>query len=93
MGGPMMSDARTKLRVIEGGPPRQDPVARLHRFQGEHPEVQFTSPNMGRYGRFLAIIPAGTIPGESREVTLSSLDLGGLMDKLDDLFAPSAGTG
>jgi hypothetical protein len=29
---------------------------------------------------------AWTIPGESREITLSSLDIEGLMDQLDDLF-------
>jgi len=92
MSGSATSGPRPHMRVIECGPTsRQDSVARLHRFQGEHPEVLFTSPNTGRYGQFMAVIPAGTIPGESREITVKSLDLGGLMDQLDDLFAPPPG--
>lgn len=59
---------------------------RLHRFQGEHPDVQFTSPVMGRYGQYTALVPPDTIPGESREITVTSPDLCGLMDELDDLF-------
>jgi hypothetical protein len=79
------------LRVIEGGlPPRRDSVARLHQFQGEHPEVEFTSPTAGRYGQFTALIPPETIPGESREIMAKSADLCGLMDQLDDLFGPAA---
>ena len=79
------------LRVIEGGlPPRRDSVARLHQFQGEHPEVQFTSPTAGRYGQFTALIPAETIPGENREIMAKSADLCGLMDQLGDLFGPAA---
>ena len=83
--------APTWLRVIDGGlPPRRDSVARLHQFQGEHPEVQFTSPTAGRYGRFTALIPPETIPGENREIMAKSADLCGLMDQLDDLFGPAA---
>ena len=54
-----------ELRVIDGG--GRDSVARLHRFQGDHPEVMFTSPTMGRYGQYTALVPPGTIPGEGRE--------------------------
>ena len=61
-------------------------VTKLHRFQGEHPEVVFTSPVMGRYGQYTALVPPGAIPGESREITVTSPDLCGLMDELDDLF-------
>jgi hypothetical protein len=79
------------LRVIDGAlSPRNDPVARLHRFQGEHPEVEFTAPHWGGQGRYIARIPAGTIPGETREVIVSSPDLTGLMDQLDDHMAPQA---
>jgi len=78
--------------VIDGGlSPRRDSVARLHRFQGEHPEVQFIAPHMGGHGRFVAHVPAGTIPGEPREVTFHSLDLAGLMDQLDEVFPPDGG--
>ncbi len=63
-------------------------MARLHRFQGEHPEVGFTAPHWGGQGRYIARIAAGTIPGESREVTVSSADLAGLMDQLDDYLPP-----
>jgi hypothetical protein len=56
-------------------------VIRLHRFQGDHPDVQFTSPVMGRYGQYTALIPPETIPGESREITVKSPDLCGLMDQ------------
>jgi hypothetical protein len=66
--------------------PRRDSVVRLHRFQGEHPEVQFTSPTVGRYGQYTALIPPGTVVGETREITVTSPDLCGLMDQLDDLF-------
>lgn len=76
-----------QLRVIEGGlSPRRDSVARLHQFQGEHPDVQFTSPVIGRYGQYTALVPPGAILGESREITIKSPDLCGLMDQLDDLF-------
>jgi hypothetical protein len=66
--------------------PRRDSVARLHRFQGDHPEVQFTSPTMGPYSQYTALIPAKTIPGENREIIVKSPDLCGLVDQLDDLF-------
>jgi hypothetical protein len=79
------------LRAIEGGlSPRRDSVARLHRFQGEHPEVQFISPTVGRYGQYVALIPPGVIQGESREIIVKSPDLCGLMDELDDLFDNSS---
>jgi len=78
--------ARGVLRVIDGGMVRNDPVARLHQFQGEHPEVQFTAPRTGGRGRYLALIPPGTIPGESREITVTAIDLTGLMDELADKF-------
>jgi hypothetical protein len=41
---------------------------------------------MGRYGQYTALVPPGTISGESREITVTSPDLCGLMDELDDLF-------
>jgi hypothetical protein len=72
--------------IDDGLSPRRDSVTRLHQFQGEHPDVQFTSPIIGRYGQYIALIPAGTIPGEQREITVKSPDLCGLMDQLDDLF-------
>ena len=53
--------------------------------------MQFTSPTMGRYGQYVALIPPGAIPGEAREITVKSPDLCGLMDQLDDLFG-SPGT-
>lgn len=59
--------------------------------QGEHPDVHFASPVMGRYGQYTALVPPGAIPGEAREVTVRSPDLCGLMDELDDLFG-SPGT-
>lgn len=42
---------------------------------------------MGRYGQYTALIPPGVIAGELREITVTSPDLCGLMDELDDLFA------
>jgi len=79
--------ARGGLRIIDGAmSPRNDPVARLHRFQGKHPEVEFTAPHMGGRGRFIAVVPAGSVPGDAREVTVSSLDLAGLMDQLHDIY-------
>lgn len=75
------------LWAIDSGlSPRRNSVVRLHRFQGEHPEVQFTAPTVGRYGQYTALIPPGTIVGETREITVASPDLCGLMDQLDDLF-------
>jgi hypothetical protein len=65
-------------------------VARLHRFQGDHTEVQFTSPAMRPYGPYTALIPEETIPGENREIMVKSPDLCGLMDQLDDLFTVPA---
>jgi hypothetical protein len=72
--------------VIGGLSPWGSAVIRLHQFQGEHPDVQFTSPVMGRYRQYTALVPSGAIPGESREITVMSPDLCGLMDELDDLF-------
>ena len=83
----MSGCAAGHLRVIDGG--RRDSVARLHQFQGDHPEVAFTSPTVGPYSPYTALIPPQTIPGEVREITVKSPDLRGLMDQLDDLFTPS----
>lgn len=81
------------LRGAAGGmAPWGSAVTRLHRFQDEHPEVQFRSPVMGRYGQYTALVPSGAIPGESREITVANPDLCGLMDELDDLFG-SQGAG
>jgi len=77
-----------ELRVLEGGALRTDSVGRLHKFQGEHPEVMFTAPHMGGRGRYLARILAGTLARDPREITVTSADLTGLMDQLDDLFGP-----
>ena len=88
-----MNGNRAPLQAVRGGlSPWGSAVTRLHRFQGEHPDVQFTSPVMGRYGQYTALVPPGAIPGEPREITVTSLDLYGLMDELDDLFS-SPGTG
>ncbi len=85
-----MNGDRTSLRAVTGGlSPWGSAVTRLHRFQGEHPDVQFTSPVMGRYGQYTALVLPGAIPGESREITVTSPDLCGLMDQLDDLFDSS----
>ena len=48
--------------------------------------MRFTAPHMGGQGRYIAVIPAGAIPGEPREVTITSAGLTGLMDQLDDLL-------
>jgi len=82
---------RGGLRVVEGGHYSMNAVNRLHRFQGEHPEVQFLAPHIGGHGRYIANIPAGTLPHDAREITLSSADLTGLMDQLDDLLPPRTG--
>jgi hypothetical protein len=79
---------RGGLRAVDSGMARNDPVARLHRFQGEHPEVQFTAPHMGGRGRYVAVVPAGAVPGDPREITVSSLDLAGLMDQLEENWPP-----
>jgi hypothetical protein len=83
--------AGARERVIDGGTARNDPVARLHRFQGEHPEVQFTAPHLGGRGRYVAVVPPGSVPGDPREITVNSLDLAGLMDQLEEIYPP-AGT-
>jgi len=83
--------ASSGLRVIDSGAVLNDSVKRLHRFQGEHTEVRFTAPHMGGHGRYIAVIPVGTIPGESREITVTSLDLTCLMDQLDDLLPSGHG--
>jgi hypothetical protein len=41
----------------------------------------------GGRDRYIARIPAGMVPGDPREFTLTSADLTGLMDQLDDLFS------
>jgi hypothetical protein len=81
------------LRGAAGGmSPWGNAVTRLHQFQGEHPEVQFRSPVMGRFGQYTALVPPRAIPGESREITVKSPDLRGLMDELDALFgSPETG--
>jgi hypothetical protein len=52
--------------------------------------VQFTSPVMGRYGQYTALIPPGAIQGESREIAVRNPALCGLMDELDHLFGSPA---
>lgn len=84
----MNGDRRPSQAVTGGLSPWGSAVTRLHRFQGEYPDVQVSSPVMGRYGQYTALIPPGAIPGESREITVTSPDLCGLMDELDDLFRP-----
>lgn len=82
-----MTSPQRPLRAIDGGLSAcRDSVVRLHQFQGEHSDVQFTSPVMGRHGQYTALIPPGAIPGEPREIIVKSPDLCGLMDQLDDLF-------
>ena len=82
-----MTFPQEPIRAINDGlSTRRDSVIRLHQFQGNHPDVQFASPVMGRYGQYTALIPPSTIPGEPREIIVKSPDLCGLMDQLDDLF-------
>jgi hypothetical protein len=78
--------SRSGLRVVEGGSLPMNAVERLHKFQAEQPTVKFNAPHMGGHGRYAATIPAGTIPGDPREITATCADLTGLMDQLDDLF-------
>ncbi len=87
----MSGAGRPGLRGIDGGMSRNDPVARLHRFQGEHPEVVFTAPHMGGRGRYIAVVPPGSIPSEPREITKGSLDLAGLMDQLEQIYPGEPG--
>jgi hypothetical protein len=92
MRGMMTAEQRRRaspLRVLDGGQLlRRDAVDRLHQFQAEHPEVRFTAPHLGGHGRHIAVVPPGSAPGEAREVTVSSLDLAGLMDRLDEIYPP-----
>jgi hypothetical protein len=82
-----VSEDRVSWQAVKGGSsPGGSAVIRLHGFQGEHPDVFFTSPVMGRYGQYTALVPPGTVPGETREIIVTSPDLCGLMDELDDLF-------
>lgn len=50
-----------QLRLIQGGLSAVDAVERLHRFQGDHPDVEFTSPRDG-LSRFVAVILPGHDP-------------------------------
>jgi hypothetical protein len=84
-------DAAPRRAAAGGMSPWGSAVTRLHQFQGEHPDVQVSSPVMGRYGQYTALVPPGAIPGEPREITVTNPDLWGLMDELDDLFG-SQGT-
>jgi len=89
--GQAAAGAHERLQVVDSDMShRRDSVARLHRFQGDHTEVQFTSPTMGPYSQYTALIPPETIPGENREIIVKSPDLCGLMDQLDDLFTAPA---
>ena len=77
-----------RLELVNGSLSQADPVKRLHRFQVGHPEVQVIAPSWGGPGRYVASIPAGAIPGENCEVVVSSPDLAGLMDQLEDYLPP-----
>lgn len=79
---------RPVLELVNGSLSQADPVERLHRFQGWHPDIQVIAPSWGGPGRYVASIPAGAIPGENREVVVSSPDLAGLMDQLEDYLPP-----
>jgi hypothetical protein len=86
--GRAAAGARGALRAIDSGARSTNAVDRLYRFQGQYPEVGFTAPHMGGKGRYIARIPAGTLSRDPRELTLTSADLTGLMDQLDDLLPP-----
>jgi hypothetical protein len=86
MTGRRTGDAPTRLTVIDSDtPPDVDPVIRLNQFRAEQPEVNIIQ---GPF-RCVAEIPAGTLPGDGREVVTGSADLCGLMDNLDRLFRPA----
>jgi len=65
--GRAAAGAHGRLGIVDSDVlPRRDSVARLHRFKGDHTEVQSTSPPaMGPYGQYTALIPAETIPGRT----------------------------
>ncbi len=85
------SGARPRLEVVNGSRSQADPVRRLHRFQAEYPQVKIIAPQWGGPGRYVAQIPADTIPGDPREAVVSSPDLAGLMDQLDDCLPSRRG--
>jgi hypothetical protein len=86
MTGRRTGDAPTRLTAIDSDtPPDVDPVVRLNQFRAEQPRVNVI---LGPY-RCVAEIPAGTLPGDDREVVTGSADLRGLMDNLDRLFRPA----
>ena len=65
------------LAVVSAGCRRQAaPVS------GRVSNIQFTSPVVGRYGLYIAVVALGMVAGESREITIASPDLCGRMGEL-----------
>ena len=79
-----MSD-RPYLILVGGG--RLDAVERRHLFERAHPEV--ASPPATTTGRWRAIVPLGSVPGQPDTTTIGSYELAGLMDQLDEIYPPS----
>jgi hypothetical protein len=48
--------------------------------------VEFTAPQLGGRRHYIPVVPAGSVPGDPREVTASAIDLDSLMDQLDDIY-------
>ncbi len=82
------------LRLTGGGRDAGgSPVERLAAFLADHPDVRVIAPYPAGHGRWIAILPAGAVPGERREHVVESLDLAGLMDQLDIIYPPGTTKG
>ena len=72
----MSEPTEPRLRAVPGD--KQDQVPRKWRFQAAYPDV-----DIALRLRWLAIIPAGTIPGEDREQVIVRYHLSELLDELE----------
>ena len=81
-------NGRLDLALVSGGKP--GPLERRKLFEHAHPDVAIVPPGTMN-DPWRAIVRAGTIPGNPTATTLSSWQLAGLMDQLDEIYALDGG--
>lgn len=63
-----------------------DCVVRREQFEQAHPEVTIVPPANPLQGRWRAVVPLGSVPGQPDTTTVGEVDLCHLMERLYRIF-------